>query len=85
MGMDVRSQSCDYLRDGNVVVCTAGPGNFEPPEYVRARVTGRSATYLVRFNGGCWSCTCKDVDCPHVAAVQMVTGHPSLARKAATR
>ncbi len=79
MPMDVRAQACAYLRAGKVRVCSAGPGNYHPPEWVRARVEGQSSTYFVRLADGRWVCSCGEDGCPHVAAVQLCTGHGGLA------
>jgi hypothetical protein len=33
-------------------------------------------TYCVDYLDGIWTCTCRaEGDCPHIAAVQLVTGH----------
>jgi hypothetical protein len=85
MAVDVRSQACSYLRNGKVTVCVAGPDNFRPPEWVRARVAGQSSTYFVRLADGVWRCSCEETGCPHVAAVQHCTGHDGMARKPGER
>jgi len=78
----VRGEACLLLKAGKVRVCSAGPDNSAPPEYVRARVEGRSSTRFVRLSGGRWLCSCdRPESCEHVAAVQLVTGHDGLARK----
>ncbi|MBB4702521.1 SWIM zinc finger family protein [Sphaerisporangium siamense] len=52
------------------------------PHTVTARVEGHSAKYIVLLDDGRWTCTCDDpATCAHVAAVQLVTGHPGPARK----
>ena len=79
MPADIRSQACSYARNGDVRVVKALGG--DPPALVRARVAGRNASYFVRLNDGAWSCSCERVDCPHVAATQLVTGYDGLARK----
>lgn len=79
MAMDVRAQACAYARNGQIRVVKAGRG--DPPAMVRARVAGQRCTYFVRLNDGVWVCSCSEDGCPHVAAVALVTGHDSLARK----
>jgi len=83
MPADVRTQACAYLRNGKVTVLSAtwdGDGRRADAAY--AQVAGRSATYLVELSLKGWSCTCeRPADCPHIAAVQLVTGWPSLARR----
>ncbi len=86
MAVDVRGKACAYLRNGQVTVHTAlreeGDG-LRVPYYVIADVVGHSSTYLVRLDDGVWTCTCgKPESCAHVGAVQLVTGHPGVARKA---
>lgn len=87
--MDVRSKACSYLRAGRVDLLEVQPSDNPQPAwpnaagYVRAVVKGFSGTYLVGLADGNWTCCPKP--CAHVAAVQVVTGWPSLARKAAKR
>lgn len=85
MPVDVRARACGYLRGGNVTVLLAHYDQVDPTRAykVRAHVVGHTSTYVVHLANGVWSCTCgSPADCPHAAAVQLVTGHPSLARKA---
>ena len=85
MPMDVRSQACSYLRNGNVTFFVATPGGDDStPLAVRAHVQGHSRRYFVRRNyDGRWLCSCEEDgdQCPHIAAVKMITGYPSAARK----
>jgi hypothetical protein len=85
MAMDVRSQACSYLRAGKVTVFVATPGSDDAtPLAVRAHVQGQSRRYFVRRNcDSRWLCSCEAEGdgCPHIAAVQLVTGHDGLARK----
>lgn len=85
MAVDVRASACSYLRNGAVTVFTAtGKGDDGAPLAVRAHVQGQSRQYFVRRNyDGQWLCSCEmeGDGCPHIAAVQLVTGHPGLARK----
>lgn len=82
MAMDVRAKACAYLRGGAVTVLSAATQDGPRPWMVHARVVGHSSTYVVKLIDGAWSCTCgRPAECAHVAAVQLVTGHPSLARK----
>lgn len=86
MAVDVRAKACHYLRDGKVTLLSASPQMQDQPrpDVVYARVVGHSSTYVVTLAEGAWNCTCsRPAECAHVAAVQLVTGHPSLARKAA--
>ncbi|MEU4577472.1 hypothetical protein [Nonomuraea sp. NPDC023979] len=87
--MDVRAQACSYLRAGRVTVTAAAATEHDGQrraDVVRAHVDGHSSTYLVHLVDNTWSCTCRrPAECAHVAAVQLVTGHPSLARKPGKR
>jgi hypothetical protein len=87
MAVDVRSQACSYLRAGQVTVFVAtGRDDVNRPMAVRAYVQGQSGRYFVRRNyDGHWLCSCKEDDCPHAAAVQLVTGYDGLARKPGER
>lgn len=81
-----RDKTLGYLRDGAVRVLAAQPPREGEPQRaaeVRAHVDGYTSTYIVAFNGDGWGCTCPAIgdSCPHVAAVQLVTGHPSKAAK----
>lgn len=86
---DVRTKSLAYLRDGKVTIGSARlPRIADPdrPEFVQARVVGHQATYRVHLLDGVWSCSCASVwsdcePCAHLAAVQLVTGHPSAAAR----
>lgn len=77
-----------WTADGSI------PGWPTAARYVRAQVIGNSGVYRVAYRDGEWSCTCShmqpktggDADaamsvCAHASAVQLVTGHPSRARK----
>lgn len=81
---DIRSKALNYLRSGAVNVFHAqSPRDGTPAREVNALVQGHKGRYVVDFIGGIWSCTCgRPSPCPHVAAVQLVTGHRSPAAKA---
>lgn len=80
---DIRTKALGYLRDGKVIVRRAASDDDGPRRatFVRADVVGHNSVYLVSYGPHAWSCTCKTLDCAHVAAVQLVTGHPSKAAK----
>jgi hypothetical protein len=90
---DIRSQACVYLRNGLVdLLEVVGPDGTSTGQWrnaashVRAVVNGHASRYEVALVDGMWSCTCSEsAPCPHAAAVQTVTGWPSLARRAAKR
>jgi hypothetical protein len=43
---------------------------------VAAKVRGYNGLYEIDYDGHRWACTCGvDIGCPHVRAVQLVTGH----------
>ena len=75
MAMDVRSQACKYAVGGKVTLFAAGPDDLRRPEWVKAQVDGRSESYFVQLTDGEWRCSCEQDGCPHVASVQLVTGH----------
>lgn len=75
MAVDVRSQACKYAVNAKVVVFAAGPDDLRRPEWVKAQVDGRSESYFVQLADDVWRCSCEEPDCPHAAAVQLVTGH----------
>jgi len=83
MSADVRSQACAYARNGSISVVSATPASEDGRQagHVIAYVAGQSRTYQVTLGKRGWSCTCEEPDCPHSAAVQLVTGHDGLARK----
>lgn len=85
MAMDVRAKACSYLRAGKVTVTGAAATKHDGhrrADAVHAYVDGHSSTYVVDLADGAWTCTChRPAECAHVVAVQLVTGHPSLARK----
>lgn len=85
--VDLRSKACAYLRGGKVTIWAAvPPGKDRRADAIAADVVGHSSTYVVRLADGVWSCTCgKPAECAHVAAVQLATGHPSLARRVTRR
>lgn len=84
---DIRNKALRYLRDGLVTMrsVTTHPGERRACA-VDAQVSGARGVHKVRYDvsAGRWSCSCGRnggpfQPCPHVAAVQMVTGHPSVA------
>jgi len=73
----VRSRALACLREGRVTILLAEPSDDGPAVVLAAVGSSRTGgpTYAVDFtprNG--WTCTCNRPDCPHVAAVQIVTG-----------
>jgi hypothetical protein len=85
---DIRGKSLSCLRDGRVTVVLArAPTPSGPADAVCAFVDssrGNGLRYVVDLMAGAWSCTCRDVEgCPHIAAVQLVTGHRSAAARQA--
>lgn len=83
---ETRKKALTYLRDGKVTVHSASRSNERGrrvPCIVSADVIGQHSTYMVGLPYGKqeWTCTCHNDDCAHVAAVQLVTGHPSKAAK----
>lgn len=79
---DVRSKALGYLRSGAVQVLTASTvTHSNRPFLVEARVRGYHSDYVVRLDGASapWTCTCREDECAHRAAVQLVTGHESAA------
>ena len=77
-----RARALNYLRGERVrIVSATTPPHALRPHEVTALVDGHSGRYTVRFDAGAWSCSCAAADCPHVAAVQLVTGWPSAASK----
>lgn len=80
---DVRSKVLGYVRDAKVRVIKAD-GATKPlliPTRVGAIVQGFQAQYWIRLNRDGWLCSCGADGCAHLAAVQLVTGHPSAAEK----
>jgi len=81
----VRNRALGYLREGKVTVLrSATRESGRRPHAVQATVRGHRDTYWVELmpgQGWMSSCGCEG-DCPHRAAVQLVTGHPSAAAKA---
>ncbi|MDF5758564.1 hypothetical protein [Spongiactinospora sp. TRM90649] len=79
----LRGKTLAYLRGGHVRIAAAltCPGDARP-RFVEAFVasTNPAATglsYRVRLDAGRWECSCTGDACAHLAAVQLVTGHPS--------
>lgn len=82
---DVRSKALGYVRDAKVRIIKAD-GAAKPlliPTRVGAIVQGFHGQYWVRLNREGWLCSCGATECAHLAAVQLVTGHPSAAEKSA--
>lgn len=78
----LRAKALGYLRDERVrVVGAATPEGHLRPYQVTAFVQGHTGRRVVQFDAGAWSCSCAAETCPHVAAVQLVTGWPSAASK----
>ena len=88
----MRAKALACMRDGRVVVTEARAEPYATrPRYVVAQVRSsrpeRTQAYIVDLLDSTWSCTCaagnRRAPCPHIAAVQLVTGHPSAAAKVA--
>jgi hypothetical protein len=80
---DVRAKALNYLRGERVrIISAATPEGHLRPSEVTAYVSGFRGRHTVRFDGGMWSCTCRDDGgCAHVAGVQLVTGWPGAASR----
>jgi SWIM zinc finger len=87
---DLRAKALAALRDGRVTVVHARSHSdrLVPHELIVRVASSRpdGATYVVDLlDDGTWTCTCRDgiagEPCAHVAAVQLITGHPSAAAK----
>jgi hypothetical protein len=83
---DLRTKTLGYLRGGLVRVAHARSERghlHQPPTEVIAFVdsTRGDRQYVVDLRDHEWVCTCGNHGCPHAAAVQLVTGHPTAARK----
>lgn len=79
---DIRAKALAYLREGRVRIAHASTAGTTTAAYdVLAYVTGHRTTYIVRHAQGEWGCSCRQAECAHVPPVQLVTGHPSAARK----
>lgn len=82
----LRLNALQYLREGKVVVrwAESTPG-ARRPHAVQADVQGHRGRYRVELVDGEWYSSCPCIgdgrDCPHIPAVQLVTGHPSMAGK----
>ncbi|MCU1679236.1 MAG: hypothetical protein JWM93_3994 [Frankiales bacterium] len=83
---DIRAKACAKLRTGAVTIRQATTHAGERRACaVEAKVTGHTGVHTVEYSAADgWSCSCGRAGdafspCPHVAAVQMVTGHPSAA------
>lgn len=86
--MSLRSSTLAALRTGRVTIKSAGNIINDTPGFIIATVASareeRRVPYgVTRTSNGVWSCTCARGDtgegCAHVAAVALVTGHPSAA------
>jgi len=77
MSRDTRARALAYIRSGSVHLLVVVPGANGMAESVRARVDGHLSSYLVELTLGAWSCTCREIACPHIAACQLVTGWPT--------
>lgn len=76
MPSDVRTRALGYLRTGATrVVHARSPKDGTPPHEVVATVQGHQRKHVVDYIDGAWTCTCQITGCPHIAAVQIVTGH----------
>ena len=86
---DIRSKALGYLRSGAVTVGNASLDSIagaDRPVFVAARVQGHNRVLWVHLLDGRWTCSCQAVlddgqECAHRAAVALVTGHETAARK----
>ena len=82
---EIRPRALACLRDGRVAIKRAEGGRI-----IAAVRSSRNpdVVYIVdRYPSleAAWFCTCRaDGGCPHIAAVQLVTGHKSAAAKVTT-
>lgn len=88
MSGEVRTKALAVLREGRVTICHARSDDCKsPPFELVARVTASqpgNGPWTVDMLDGWWSCSCpapNGTDCKHVAAVAMVCGYPSEARR----
>lgn len=87
----LRERSLAYLRDQKVHVLYARtPADSRRPVEVVAVVEGHTGIHRIGLRGGTWTCDCTlppetpallRGTCAHLAAVQLVTNHPSAAAK----
>ena len=78
----VRKTALRYLRDGRVVITSAGtPAGEQRPYEVTAYVQGHDRVHTVRLEHGAWSCSCLIAGCGHRAATALDCGWPSAASK----
>lgn len=74
-----RAKALSVIREGRLTVLHAAcHKTAHEVDEVIARVQSSrpgGAVYAIDFAAGLWSCTCGDVECPHVIAVRLVTGH----------
>ncbi len=80
----VRTKALAAIRERRVTVVHAVcRKTAHDVDEVIARVVSsqdNGPVYVVDLLDATWTCTCPDAgDCVHVAAVQLVTGHPSAA------
>jgi hypothetical protein len=83
MARTIREQVLGYLREGKVIVhFAARQPAVRRPYSIRADVMGQTR-WVVGYEDGQWWCSGPDhpQPCRHIAAVQMVTGHPSAAAR----
>lgn len=77
----LRPKALSVLRSGRLTVlravCTSDHTVTDVTAAVRSSREG-GPTYAVDCDAGQWTCTCRlTTGCAHIAAVQLVTGHPS--------
>lgn len=80
---EIRPKALAALREGRVAVVLAALDGQRIQANVSSSRPERTTPYIVDrwAEAGDWSCTCRREDCPHIAAVQLVTGYESAARK----
>lgn len=77
----LRLKALAIFREGRLDIRSRQPGVAHTPRFssIEAAVTSSRTggpVYAVDLDGERWSCTCRaSVDCAHILAVQMVTGH----------
>lgn len=88
MSRDLRARALAYLRSGAVTILNARyDGGPRRAADITADVAGHRSTHRVTYSRIGWWCTCPDwaveaAPCPHIAAVALVTGHPTPIRPA---
>lgn len=83
---DIRTRALAAIREGRVRIRTATTRDGDPrPHFIVAVVYGHTGRHRVVYGPTMplWNCSCGQATCAHIAAVALVGGDPSLARKEA--